>query len=70
LRWFDLMGVQRHLKALLTFSRKKVRDNQSQYLQHVPRTLNYLLMVTRNYPELLPMFEFLDHHVKPLCEKV
>ena len=42
LRWFDWMGMQRHLKALLTFARKHVRDQQSHYLKHVPRTLNYL----------------------------
>ncbi len=38
-RWFDLMGLQRHLKALLTFSRKYHRDGQINYLQHIPRTL-------------------------------
>ncbi len=46
IRWFDLMGMQRHLKALLTFARKHVRDNDSKYLQYIPRTLNYLCSVS------------------------
>lgn len=42
MRWFNLMGVQRHLKAIGIFSRLKLRDNKAQFLQDVPRTLNYL----------------------------
>lgn len=51
LRWFDLMGLQRHLKALLTFSRKFHRDNNPNYLQHIPRTLDYIATVSARYPE-------------------
>ena len=51
IRWFDLMGLQRHLKALLTFSRKYHRDGNANYLQHIPRTLNYILTVASRYPE-------------------
>ncbi len=50
-RWFDLMGLQRHLKALLTFSRKYHRDNNPNYLQHIPRTLKYVLDVSEKYNE-------------------
>lgn len=59
LRWFDLMGVQRHLKALLTFARKAVRDHQPRYLQYVPRTLTYLLTVSERYPELSCLHDYL-----------
>lgn len=65
LRWFDLMGVERHLKALFTFARKAVRDQQPQYLRHVPRTLNYLLQVTRRYPELSALYDFYSQVVQP-----
>jgi hypothetical protein len=51
MRWFDLMGLQRHLKALLTFSRKYRRDGNANYLQHIPRTLNYILQESRRHPE-------------------
>lgn len=59
LRWFDLMGLQRHLKALLTFSRKYHRDGNSNYLQHVPRTLNYILTVGERYSECEPLLNCL-----------
>lgn len=65
LRWFDWMGVQRHLKALLTFARKNVRDHQPNYLQHVPRTLHYLQQVSGRYPELKPLCDYLHQTVQP-----
>jgi len=65
LRWFDWMGVERHLKALFTFSRKHVRDNTSHYLQYVPRTLNYLLDVSSRYSELTTLRQFIAEIVVP-----
>lgn len=65
LRWFDLMGVQRHLKALFTFARKHVRDQQSHYLKHIPRTLNYILYTSCRYPELNALHNHLHDIVKP-----
>lgn len=59
-RWFDWMSVQRHLKALMTFARKHVRDHQPQYLQHIPRTLRYLQQVTSAYPELAPLHVYVQ----------
>lgn len=69
LRWFDWMGVQRHLKALMTFARKHVRDHQSHYLQHIPRTLRYLRAVTSRYPELACLHTFLTSQVEPVFAK-
>jgi aminoglycoside/choline kinase family phosphotransferase len=63
--WFDLMSMQRHLKALLTFARKHVRDQQSEYLQHVPRTLRYLLSVSQRYPALTELHIFLRDTIQP-----
>jgi aminoglycoside/choline kinase family phosphotransferase len=51
-RWFDLMGMQRHLKVCGIFSRLHLRDEKSEYLKSIPRTLNYLLQVCGAYPEL------------------
>jgi len=51
-RWFDLMGLQRHLKAIGIFSRLHLRDHKSTYLADIPRTLNYVTEVCANYPEL------------------
>ncbi len=66
-RDFDLMGVQRHLKALLTFSRKFRRDGNAGYLQHVPRTLEYVLMISARYPELHELNIFLQAQVIEKC---
>ncbi|MDH5376823.1 MAG: phosphotransferase, partial [Gammaproteobacteria bacterium] len=52
LRWFDLMGVQRHLKAIGIFSRLNYRDGKPGYLADIPRTLNYVQWVCEKYPEL------------------
>lgn len=52
LRWFDLMGVQRHLKAIGIFARLNLRDGKPGYLRDIPRTLNYVLAVADRYPDL------------------
>ena len=52
-KFFDLMGVQRHLKAVGIFSRLNYRDGKSIYLNDIPRTLDYILTVAENYPEVL-----------------
>ncbi len=41
LRWFDLMGVQRHLKVGGIFARLCHRDGKAGYLADIPRTLQY-----------------------------
>lgn len=50
-RWFDLMGMQRHLKAIGIFARLHHRDNKPEYLDDIPRTLDYLLECCLIYPE-------------------
>jgi len=50
--WFDLMGMQRHLKAVGIFSRLNYRDGKSGYLKDIPRTLSYLAKVGAKYAEL------------------
>ncbi len=52
LRWFDWMGVQRHLKAAGIFARLCHRDAKPGYLQDIPRTLGYVCEVCADYPEL------------------
>jgi aminoglycoside/choline kinase family phosphotransferase len=69
LRWFDWMSIQRHLKALFTFARKHVRDHHAHYLQHVPRTLNYVIEVTEHYPELAALHHYYKNTVLPVFRK-
>lgn len=67
LRWFDLMGLQRHLKALLTFSRKLHRDGNANYLQHIPRTLDYIAKISARYPECKALYELV---LEMLCARI
>jgi aminoglycoside/choline kinase family phosphotransferase len=65
-RWFDLMGLQRHLKAIGIFSRLHLRDGKSNYLADIPRTLNYVTTVCSIYPELTEFNNFLHEQVLPI----
>jgi len=65
-RWFDLMGLQRHLKAIGIFSRLHLRDGKSGYLNDIPRTLKYVTAVCAAYPELVEFIDFLQNHVLPV----
>ena len=59
LRWFDFMGAQRHLKATGIFARLDQRDGKPDYLNDIPRTLSYVIDVTRRYKELHSLNQFL-----------
>lgn len=60
MRWFDLMGIQRHLKASGIFARLNYRDGKPGYLNDIPRTLGYILQVAPAYPELQGFLELLN----------
>ena len=62
-RWFDLMGVQRHLKASGIFARLYHRDGKSGYLVEIPRTLSYIVDLNEDYPELQGLIELIQRHV-------
>lgn len=61
----DWIGVQRHLKVIGIFARLHHRDSKPKYLADAPRFLAYLDGVVPNYPELAPLGELLDRHVRP-----
>lgn len=60
LTWFDLMGVQRHLKAIGIFARLNHRDGKPGYLKDIPRTLGYVLDVCGRHRELGPLYGLLN----------
>jgi hypothetical protein len=68
--WFEMMGLQRHLKALLTFARKYERDHNKNYLQHIPRTLLYIEKVSAKYPLIKDFYQFLENIIMPAYERV
>ncbi len=63
--WFDLMGMQRHLKAVGIFSRLNLRDGKPNYLIDIPRTLGYIRQVAEAYPEFDALADYLKHKVVP-----
>ena len=63
LRWFDLMGIQRHLKAAGIFARLNLRDGKPGYLADIPRTLGYIAGMSGHYPELAGLCEFVGNRV-------
>ena len=62
---FELMGVQRHLKAAGIFARLCHRDGKASYLGDVPRTLSYVLEVAPRHPELEFLAELIEGEVLP-----
>jgi len=65
LREFDLMGVQRHLKAAGIFARLLHRDGKPGYLKDVPRTLSYVTDVAGEHDELRYLGDFIQARVLP-----
>ena len=51
--WYDIAGLQRHLKAIGIFSRLNHRDNKTSYLSDIPRTYAYVEKVLEKYPYLI-----------------
>ncbi len=63
-RWFDLMGLQRHLKILGIFCRLNYRDNKPNYMNDLALTLNYVYQVCERYPELQNLYQYLIEQPK------
>jgi len=51
IKWFDFMGMQRHIKVLGIFSRLHLRDGKEGYLKDIPLTLHYTLDAAQRYDE-------------------
>lgn len=51
-RWYDLTGLQRHLKVLGIFCRLNYRDQKDQYMSDLPLVKKYIEEVLQLYPEL------------------
>lgn len=60
IRWFDLMGLQRHIKVLGIFARLYYRDGKSQYLFDLPLVFRYAREAAGMYGEMRPLAEFLE----------
>jgi aminoglycoside/choline kinase family phosphotransferase len=68
MRWFDLIGVQRHIKVLGIFCRLWYRDGKPGYLGDLPLVFEYVRDACRRYPELVEFERWLAWRVAPLLE--
>lgn len=69
-RWFDLTGMQRHIKASGIFARLYHRDGKANYLADIPRTLDYLCEVGGRYHEFQSFVQLIRDKVYPAVQQV
>lgn len=69
LRWFDWMGLQRHIKVLGIFARLHLRDGKDGYLADLPLVMRYTLEVADAHPELADFADWFRRTLLPLAER-
>ena len=67
-RHFELMGVQRHLKAAGIFCRLNHRDGKPGSLPDIPRTLSYIVDLRQRYEELSFLVDLIERRCLPHFE--
>jgi aminoglycoside/choline kinase family phosphotransferase len=65
-RRFDLMALQRNLKALGTFGFQTTARRNPVYIQYIPRTLRYARTNLARYPRFARLRDLLAAHVEEL----
>ncbi|MGD0491574.1 MAG: phosphotransferase [Steroidobacteraceae bacterium] len=65
IRWFDLMGLQRHIKVLGIFARLYYRDGKPGYLKDLPRVLDYTRQAAARYRETAEFADYIATQVDP-----
>jgi hypothetical protein len=68
LSWFDLMGLQRHLKVVGIFSRLNYRDHKTGYLRDIPLTFDYVLEACQRHRELEDFYHLLQE--LEICQRL
>jgi N-acetylmuramate 1-kinase len=69
LGWFDLMGLQRHIKVLGIFARLNLRDGKPSYLKDLPLVIRYTLEVADTYANLKPFADWFRTKLLPLAKQ-
>ena len=65
IRWFDFMGLQRHIKVLGIFARLALRDSKSGYLADIPLVIDYCLEASERYPQTRSFNRWFKKQVMP-----
>jgi aminoglycoside/choline kinase family phosphotransferase len=66
-RRFDVMALQRNLKALGTFGYQTVTRGNPVYIQYIPRTLNYVRANLAKYPRFARLRDLLAGIIEELA---
>ena len=73
LRWFDLIGLQRHIKVLGTFARLYLRDGKPGYLDDLPLVTRYVLETAARYaksePEIAAFCRWFERKLSPVIAR-
>ena len=64
-RWFDLMGLQRHIKVAGIFARLYRRDGKAGYLADIPLVLDYIVEMADRYPAFSSLADLITLRVRP-----
>ena len=69
LRWYDLMGLQRHVKILGVFSRLWLRDQKPAYMRDIPVVIDYIReaceLYRDSYPPIADFWQWFEAAVLP-----
>lgn len=69
LRWYDLMGLQRHVKILGVFSRLWLRDQKPAYMRDIPVVIEYIREACElygdDYPAIADFWQWFEALVLP-----
>lgn len=66
LQWFDLMGMQRHIKVLGIFSRLALRDSKDGYLKDIALVVHYCLEASNKYPQAAKFNNWFKEKILPV----
>lgn len=67
--WFDLTGLQRHIKASGIFARLCHRDAKKGFLQDIPRALDYIVEIGSQYAQCKEFADLVELKIKPLVAR-
>lgn len=73
LRWYDMMGLQRHVKILGVFSRLWLRDQKPAYMQDIPVVIDYIReacdLYGDEYSAIADFWQWFERAALPLVQR-
>lgn len=69
IRWFDWMGLQRHIKVLGIFARLSIRDCKHGYLNDIPLVIHYVRSIAKKYDELKAFSQWFEKRLMPVIRE-